>query len=563
VGGTFTQVNSASSQDSARRIVKTDGLSWTPLYSDAQETSNGVNVTVSSILPTASFIHVGSGATVTSWNSSVPEWEDRGTHNGGLSAVTDMVSFGTVVTAVTPGATLVSGHAAGSISEVVLGPNDWSETGTSLGVDVDFGQLAFGLGPLYASGDFTGVDVDAKGVAVFINNDWQAVPEAPMLGDLNTAQVLEMQQGGLSEFCMLTQAAPADAEIYWRETVCYDGVSWSGVKNAPIYGASGGVGDITKFQGQIIVGGDFQFIGDQRSNYVAMLNDQNRWQAMSQLSWSSSGIPYVRHLQEYDGFLYATGIFDNANGEAANQIAKWDGTNWSSAIPGFFATSNSPMIVWNNKLVVSGFYNGINSVITWDGSTIEKLDGLFGASYFEVYQGDLIANGGTGVVKYNNNGTWSDLVSNISVVSALKVDGNDLYVGGIFTGACNGGLFVSAKNIMRWDGAACHALGAGLNDTSSSSDSVDEMTMYEGNLVVVGRFDTAGTTAVNNLAYWDGLDWNPVGQGLIDASGQQSLYLDGNHLYLYGGFAQAGDALVGGFAKVELVLDRVFKNGFE
>jgi hypothetical protein len=116
---------------------------------------------------------------------------------------------------------------------------------------------------------------------------------------------------------------------------------------------------------------------------------------------------------------------------------------------------------------------------------------------------------------------------------------------------------------MRWDGTTCYALGEGLNDTSSTFDSVDQMTVLYGNLIVVGRFDTAGMTSVNNLAYWDGSNWHPIGKGLIDASGGQNLYLDGNDLYLYGGFAQAGDALVGGFAKVELILDRVFKNGFE
>ncbi|MFK8011266.1 MAG: hypothetical protein AB8B80_04445 [Marinicellaceae bacterium] len=563
LGGAFTQVNMMSSQDSARRIVRTDGLSWTPLFSDPQETSNGVNTTVYSILPTTNFIHVGSGTTLLSWNSSIPEWQDRGTHNGGVQPIRDMVSFGSTVTASTPTATMVSGHAAGSISEVVLGDNDWSETGSSLDMGSHFGQLAFGLGPLYGSGDFTHVDADAKGVAVFIGNDWQAVPGAQMLGDLNNFRVLEMQQGGLSQFCMLTQGPPDDAEIYWRETVCYNGDSWSGVKNAPIYGNTGRTGDITKFQGNIILAGAFEFIGDKRSNYVAKLKSNNRWESISQLEWSSTGNPYVRHLAEYNGFLYATGLFNMANGEAVNQIAKWDGTNWTPAIPGFIATSNSPMIVWNNKLVVSGLLNGISSVISWDGSTIEHLEGLFGANYFEVYQGDLIANGGSGVVKYNNDGTWTDLVSNVSVVSALKVDGDDLYVGGNFNGVCSGGLFISAKNIMRWDGNTCFALGEGLEDTSSSFDAVNEMAVLDGNLIVVGRFDTAGNTNVNNLAYWDGTNWNSIGQGLVDASGSSQLYLDGNDLYLYGGFAQAGDALVGGFAKVELILDRLFKNGFE
>jgi hypothetical protein len=336
-----------------------------------------------------------------------------------------------------------------------------------------------------------------------------------------------------------------------------------GPKNAPIYGGSGGVGDIKKFQGNIVLAGDFKYIGDQRSQFVAKLKDNNRWQAISQLTWSSSGIPYVRHLQEYNGFLYATGIFDQANGNPVNQIAKWDGTTWSAAIPGFFATSNSPMIVWDNRLVVAGFFNGLNSIIAWDGTSIEKLDGAFGVNYFEVYQGNLIADNGNSIIQYNNNGTWSEIVSNIAFISAIKVDGNNLYIGGLFSSVCNGGLFVNAKNIMRWDGSQCHALGAGLDDQSSPFDKVQDIDVLNGNVIVMGRFDTAGATTVKNLAYWDGTQWNAVGLGLVDHAGNGHFYLDGNDLYISGGFSQAGDVMVGGFAKVELVLDRVFKNGFE
>ncbi len=556
VGGLFTSVNSIDGGLSANRIVKTDGLTWEPLYSDMSQTSNGVNATVNSILPTASFLFVGSGASIMSWNSSVPEWLTRGTHNGGLTGVADMVSFGSLLTASTKGATQVSGDPAGSISDYDIGSEQWSEKGTSLGINTQFAQLAFGLGPLYATGDFSSVDVDAKGVAIFVNNDWQAVPQAAMLGDINAGTILDMQQGA-DEFCMLTQGGvPADSEIYWQRAICYDGNNWRGISNSP---KSNVVYSLSKFQGKIIHGGDFVNIGDQKSNFIGQLNG-NKWKAISQLTWTGSGVGNVSHMQEYNGELYATGLFNFANGVSVNQIAKWDGNNWTPAIPGFFANS-APMVVWDNKLIISGVLNGLNSVVSWDGSQLVKLEGLFGASDLVIYRGDLVASSDSDVFMYSN-GSWQNILSNIPNIRTLAASGNDLYVGGIFSGACSGEQFVQANNIMRWDGNTCHALGTGVENSGAPFLSVSDVVVVDNHVFVTGQFDTAGSLPANNLAYWDGDSWSPMGNGLIGSFGSR-LLLDGNDLYIAGAFRQAGNVMANNFAKVEVILDRIFVNGFE
>ncbi|MGV6852407.1 MAG: hypothetical protein ACWA5R_09565 [bacterium] len=557
VGGSFTSANS----NSARHIVKTDGISWERLLTDSMGTSDGVSFTVQTIFPTNNFLYVGMGKSVLSWNPSVPEWLTRGTANG--SNVTDIAFNGSVIAVAAPQTTLFSGDSAGSISDFDSGSEMWSETGSSNGIDIDFGQLSIGLGPTYASGNFSSIDPNAKGLAFLGTSDWQAAPNAQQLGDLNTTPITEMQQG-FGEFCLLNQGSvPSDSQIYWNRLVCYDGSEWFGPHNAPSYGGNGGVGDFAKFQGQIVYAGDFDYIGDQRSRFVARLGVDDRWEAISQLSWSGGGTDYVRYLQEYNGDLYATGLFDTANGMTANAIAKWNGTQWTPAVPGFFATQNSPMTVWDNRLVVAGFYNGLNSVIAWDGNTIEKLDGAFGMNHFEVYQGDLIADGSSGVIRYNNNGTWSEIISNVPNINVLKAVGSNLFIGGSFTGVCNGGLFVNANNIMRWDGSQCYPLGEGVVDGSSSFDSVQDIGVMDGDLIVMGRFDHSGLKELKNLAYWDGTSWSAIGQGLVDHTGNGHLFVDGNDLYVSGGFSQAGDVLVGGFAKSTLVFKALFANGFE
>ncbi|MBK6642655.1 MAG: hypothetical protein IPG39_16260 [Bacteroidetes bacterium] len=40
------------------------------------------------------------------------------------------------------------------------------------------------------------------------------------------------------------------------------------------------------------------------------------------------------------------------------------------------------------------------------------------------------------------------------------------------------------------------------------------MTPYNGDLIVAGRFDFAGSTQSTNIARWDGSQWYPMGDGL-------------------------------------------------
>jgi len=59
-----------------------------------------------------------------------------------------------------------------------------------------------------------------------------------------------------------------------------------------------------------------------------------------------------------------------------------------------------------------------------------------------------------------SGGAWFPLGSGLgSWVSALAVDGSNVYVGGAFSYA---GGDSAADRIARWDGSAWHALGAGL-----------------------------------------------------------------------------------------------------
>ncbi len=79
-----------------------------------------------------------------------------------------------------------------------------------------------------------------------------------------------------------------------------------------------------------------------------------------------------------------------------------------------------------------------------------------------------------------------------------------LVVGGDFTTA--GG--VKCNNIARWDGSQWQPLGTGMNST------VRALTVYNGELIAGGSFTTAGGVACNCIARWDGSQWQPLGTGM-------------------------------------------------
>lgn len=117
------------------------------------------------------------------------------------------------------------------------------------------------------------------------------------------------------------------------------------------------------------------------------------------------------------------------------------------------------------------------------------------------------------------NGDWSTLGLGIfsngfpTQVQCLAILPNgNLIAGGTFGNA--GG--VAVNNIARWDGSEWHRLGNGIPRINAAT-SVDTMlVMRNGDVVVAGNFQFAGTTAAANVARWDGASWHALGGGIDD-----------------------------------------------
>lgn len=114
------------------------------------------------------------------------------------------------------------------------------------------------------------------------------------------------------------------------------------------------------------------------------------------------------------------------------------------------------------------------------------------------------------------------------VRSLESLPSGDLVAGGWFLEAGS----VVANHLARWDGAAWHSFGVGLNDNV-----YDIEVAANGDLIVCGKFTMAGGVSANHVARWDGTAWSPLGQGLDDIVNCIEILPNGN--VLAGGRFQA------------------------
>ena len=232
--------------------------------------------------------------------------------------------------------------------------------------------------------------------------------------------------------------------------------------------------------------------------------------------------------------LYAGGVFTQAGGIPAVNIAKWDGVAWAPLGAGVVSgTGISSMVMQGTELIAGGTFTNIGGVLS---KNIARWDGLFwspigsGLEYTGVttvstlteYNGDLYAGGtfnNSGGTPVNNiarwDGTnWQPLTTGTNgPVLSLCVYGSDLYVGGSFTDA--GGVVVN--NIAKWDGSVWSDVGGGVSYTGVTT--VSTLTVYTGDLYAGGTFTTAGVSPVNHIAKWDGTTWSDVGGGASSYTG--------------------------------------------
>lgn len=127
--------------------------------------------------------------------------------------------------------------------------------------------------------------------------------------------------------------------------------------------------------------------------------------------------------------------------------------------------------------------------------------------------------------------SWSPVGSGFNnTVHAVYADtiNNRMYVGGDFT--LSGGD--TMNRVAYWDGLQWYPMGDGFDNR------VMDIGEYNGEIYAVGDFQNSGTTPVNHIAKWNGTSWEDVGGGLDDWA--ICMYVFNNDLYVGGSFQMAG-----------------------
>ncbi len=334
--------------------------------------------------------------------------------------------------------------------------------------------------------------------------------------------------------------------------------------------------------GKVYAGGIFPLSSGE--NGIAMW-DGSTWQSVGGgVSHGSPGsIVYSITIDKY-GFVYAGGAFSSAGNVLANNIARWDGTEWSALGDGI-SGGDRPSEVYalasdsRGNLFAGGMFTkagGVSAlnIARWNGESWSELGGGVGfpipgsrvvrsilADGGIVYVvGEFIFAGNipvNGIARWNgteweniNNGEWFRYFlptgePYVELVGLAMDRDGQLYTAGDFKEA--GGR--SANNVAKWDGVTWSGLGT---DNSVDSDVSAMLPDKNGGLYVAGDFTSAWGKVVNHIAHWDGSTWTDLDGGFpgMTQGGDWELALDSKgNLYVGSMFTQAGTISASNIAK--------------
>lgn len=240
----------------------------------------------------------------------------------------------------------------------------------------------------------------------------------------------------------------------------------------------------------LVVAGAFNMVGTVPVSNIAMYDPVSGiWSPLgSGLQPFGFGNNVTALASLPSGDLVVGGYFTTAGSVSTTNIARWNGTSWSSLGWGADFSVSAFTVLPNGDLVAAGRFVTIGSVV---GNGIARWDG---ANWWQL---------GAGFSSFNSNTRW--------VHCLVQLPNGDLVAGGSFDTA--GG--VPASRIARWNGTAWSDVGGGVNPGGPGNWSVVYalLTLPNGDLVAGGRFATAGGTTANGIARWDGTTWSHLDSG--------------------------------------------------
>ena len=316
---------------------------------------------------------------------------------------------------------------------------------------------------------------------------------------------------------------------------------WAAMNN----GLNGRVSAMAKAGTNLIAGGTFTAAQGQAANNLAI------WNGAAWLPFPGGGTDAsVLTILQDGGDTYIGGEFATAGGVLVNCVAKWNGSAWSSLGGGMIA-SMMPRVSklagrGTNLYACGSFTNAggaaIEGLAMWNGNTWSKLgDGLYFNSYPGMVQDICYADG------------YLYACGTFNVSGATALNNLARWNGSVWENVNSDSLFRPQK--IYHDGTHLYAQGSmntppydsklrRLDDgvwTDIGTGGVESMATLGSGLCVGGAFTSMGGVAVTNVAVFDGSMWTGLGQGLgNNMAFVMTLFHDGDTLFAGGSFTNAG-----------------------
>ncbi len=569
IGGTFTNCGGIF----ATNVAKWNGTNWSPLGAGLGRYDNVGSLGVGVLLWREGYLYAGgaftnSGAVAATnlarWDGS--SWSAVG---GGVtgtgSSVTALQFMGNDLHVAGRFTTVGGSVTASNIAK--WNGSTWSALGAGLRAAPNatpVGELGVLGGDLYAFGSFTNAGgIAASGMARWNGVNWSA------FGALNGTKAAVISNAGSLYICGDFNVANYDtvSNVIGNHIIRWDGDTWHPVTGQPGQGTHFFIYTLGMGADGLYAGGFVNAFGGTVARRVGRW-DGTSWHALGSgvTGEYNQNTLAVRAIRAYQNDVFIGGGFVNAGGVAANNIAKWDGNNWSALGFGVDSTVTAIEPTATDVYVGGGFTNAFDDPFT--GYTMNRIgrwnpndgwwplgNGVSGGGVNAIRaQGGLVYAGGSftnasGITANRiavwNGFAWASLGVGAAngvngTVNAILLDGADVYVGGSFSTA--GGA--PARAIAKWNGSSWSSLGAGFFHSSTAN--VNDLAKIGSYLYACGAFTNAGGSVVTRgIARWDGAKWESLGSGIgnetsVGAARGYSLATWGNDLFVSGTFETAG-----------------------
>ncbi len=470
-------------------------------------------------------------------------------------------------------------HEADSISGIgIWNGTGWESLEGPAGFEVSVNRIKIKDDVVYAAGHyFDELTNEVTTLARWEINNWEIIRGLRLASNelvYASGQVMEFFNGKLYFAGNFTRAD----ENFPVNVAALDPLSktWSKLddrsSNLGIH--DGYINALVKSKDGIYAGGSFSVAGSVVAKNVAELKEDG---------WHSLGKDYENGIRgeifcmvTNGDSLFVGGHFGSAGTHEAYHIAMWDGTAWHpvgigvGGVPGAYVKA---LALVGDYLYAGGYFSIVgdeenydleaNSIARYNlvtkrwetiGNGIELYEGFPGnVDHLEVSGNQIFVTGQFNIadrrlfknVAVLTNNKWSGFEENEDIgvdgiVRVIKKINNEIYIGGrLFP---NGST--ESKGLLKWGGKTWIEQGEEFFSPAGNSSVLDIKPFRDG-FIVSGLFQSIGNTKMNNIAWFDGIKWYSIGEGIqplvttFEVSDQQ-LYAAGTNVLLSGETAGAG-----------------------